>query len=68
MLEWIINNKEWIFSGIGIFALGGIVAIIKLLTKRKKISSIISQKQKSGACSTNSQIGIQNNYGDKKDE
>jgi len=46
-MEWIINNKEWIFSGIGVFI------ISLLLTKLFKKSHI--QKQKSGKNSTNYQ-------------
>lgn len=36
MTDWIIQNKTWIFSGIGIFILGSIVAFTKwFLTKKK---------------------------------
>jgi len=31
IIDWIINNKEWIFSGIGIFALSGAVWLIRHL-------------------------------------
>jgi len=32
ILQWLINNKEWIFSGIGVFIIGLVISII---TKRK---------------------------------
>ena len=51
-MECIINNKEWVFSGIGVFILG---LIVTLLTKKN--SNKISQKQKSGNNSTNIQAG-----------
>ena len=28
MIAWLLNNKEWIFSGIGVFILSGIIALI----------------------------------------
>jgi hypothetical protein len=52
-MEWIVENKEWIFSGIGVFVLG----IIYALFKKKKKSKSIKMKQKSGDNSTNTQIG-----------
>lgn len=64
MIDWIVSNKEWLFSGI-LIAIP--IAIISLIVKNVKIS----QKQKSGANSTNIQIGgnfsVSNNGG-KKDE
>lgn len=36
MLDWIINNKEWVFSGIGIFFIGIIISLIKYFSQRKK--------------------------------
>lgn len=55
-MEWIINNKEWIFSGIGAAVLGLLFA-----------SKSISQKQKGGKNSINIQAGenITINRGDK---
>ncbi|WP_288342882.1 hypothetical protein [uncultured Roseivirga sp.] len=52
-MDWIIENKEWIFSGIGVFVLGIVYAFFK---KRKKSKSL-KMKQKSGDNSTNIQIG-----------
>lgn len=68
MLDWIMDNKEWIFSGIGIFALTSIVATIKLFLKNNKGTVKILQKQKSGKHSINSQIAIQNNFRGEKNE
>lgn len=48
ILETIATNKEWVFSGIGVFAIGF------LFTKKRP--SII-QKQKSGNNSINIQVG-----------
>jgi plastocyanin domain-containing protein len=52
-MEWIIENKEWIFSGIGVFFVG---LIITIFTKKKKNKSQ-KMNQKSGSKSTNIQIG-----------
>ena len=52
-MEWILENKEWIFSGIGVFIIG---LIITLFTRKRKSKSI-KMKQKSGSNSTNTQIG-----------
>lgn len=52
-MQWIIDNVEWIFSGIGVFVLSG---IITLIIKNRK-AKIITMKQKSGSNSTNIQIG-----------
>lgn len=53
-MNWIIENKEWIFSGIGVFILGFIFTIFK---KKNKKNRSIKMKQKSGSNSTNIQIG-----------
>jgi len=47
MLDYLINNKEWIFSGIG-------VAVLSWLFFGRNKSSI---SQKSGDNSTNIQVG-----------
>ncbi len=52
-MNWLIENKEWFFSGIGVFILGLIASIIT----RKKKEKTQKMKQKSGANSTNIQIG-----------
>lgn len=30
-INYLIKNKEWIFSGLGIFVIGGIISLIKIL-------------------------------------
>lgn len=30
-MEWIIKNKEWFFSGAGIFAISSIISIISII-------------------------------------
>jgi len=50
-MNWIIENKEWIFSGIGVFILA---FILNLLFKKRKRNIM---KQKSGSKSKNIQVG-----------
>ena len=59
-MEWIINNTEWIFSGIGVTVVS---LIVGLLWKKHKSSKSTTMKQKSGNNSTNIQIG--GNYNGK---
>lgn len=54
-MDWIVENKEWIFSGIGVFVLGLVISIFARKGKVKQKS--IKMKQKSGSNSTNIQIG-----------
>jgi plastocyanin domain-containing protein len=50
-MDWIINNMEWVFSGIGV----AIISLIGWLVKNKSNKST-KMKQKSGNNSTNIQI------------
>lgn len=59
-MQWLINNREWVFSGIGVFIL---TLIISFLFKKK---SAISQIQQSGDNSTNYQAAQDINIGVKK--
>ena len=52
-MEWIIANKEWIFSGIGVFIIGIVISLVRKKQKKKSIK----MKQKSGSNSKNIQIG-----------
>jgi len=52
-MNWIIDNKEWIFSGIGVFI---IAFFINFLLIKKKVKRNI-MNQKSGSNSTNIQVG-----------
>lgn len=54
-MEWIIANKEWVFSGIGVFAIS---LIIGITLRHKHV-----QKQRSGANSRNLQSGRDINIG-----
>ncbi len=36
LIKIILSNKDWIFSGIGVFVLSGIIFIIRKLLKKKK--------------------------------
>ena len=49
MWEWLITNKQWVFSGIGVAIATGIIAFFV------RRSSGISQNQTSGTRSTNIQ-------------
>ncbi len=67
VLSYIENNKEWIFSGVGIFLLGIIIHIIKKYFKSKsKHTCSMTQINKSSSYGT--QIGTQNNYYRRSDE
>lgn len=69
ILNWVIENCEWLFSGIGVTILFGVIGLVreksdKDLTRRQSIK--IKQKNKGH---TDTQIGIQNNYyGGSKDD
>jgi hypothetical protein len=56
VFEYIINNKEWIFSGLG-------VAVISWVFLRKSSSKKMTQR--SGDNSTNIQVGGNINMSDK---
>lgn len=52
MIDWILENKEWLFSGV---AIATPIAIITWLFTRK--SKSVRQSQKSGKNSLNIQVG-----------
>ena len=56
VLDYIVNNKEWIFSGIG-------VAVISWILFRRSSSKKMTQK--SGDNSTNIQVGGSINVSNK---
>ena len=60
-MKWIIDNKDWIFSGVGIFI---ITLVIGFFVKKQ---SSTKQIQKSGSKSTNYQSGGDINIGKKND-
>lgn len=57
-MEWIIDNKEWFFSGGGVFILGLIITFFSWLFRKKQKSDDninVSMKQKGGKNSKNYQ-------------
>ncbi|MBN1545519.1 MAG: hypothetical protein JW902_02550 [Syntrophaceae bacterium] len=60
-MGWVIDNKEWIFSGVGIFLIS--TTIVFLFKKR----SSVNQFQKSGKNSTNYQSAGDIKIGRKND-
>lgn len=68
-VNWIIENREWVFSGIGITTLLGIIEFIrkKFNKNSNKENPITIEQNNTG--NNNTQIGIQNNYyGGTKDD
>lgn len=53
-MEWINQNKEWLFSGIGAVVLGGVFSFFK---KKKDNSGKANQSIESGDNSQNYQSG-----------
>jgi hypothetical protein len=51
MVEWLVKNREWVFSGIGVLA---VASFLKWWWPRRKRGT---QMQSSGAHSTNLQAG-----------
>lgn len=68
-MNWIIENKEWFFSGIGTCILSGLVGLLVGGFAGYKIGIHnrvnVKQKQKSGNNSNQTQIGNTTNYGTK---
>jgi hypothetical protein len=62
-MQWLIDNKEWVFSGIGVFVL----SLFLQFLFNKKESKSIKQKIKSGKNSINIQAGGDVKF-DKKDD
>lgn len=61
MIETILNNKEWIFSGIGVVLFVGIGNLLLTLIKKGNSKNIINQSQTTGDNSQAIQIGNINN-------
>ncbi|MDR0332388.1 MAG: hypothetical protein LBI15_02900 [Dysgonamonadaceae bacterium] len=38
MIEWFVENKKWLFSGIGVLILSGIIGLVKYVFSKKKTS------------------------------
>lgn len=54
-MDWLNDNKEWLFSGIGVAALTAVVRAWQ--AKRTKPGSAKVQSQRAGRNSKNTQIG-----------
>lgn len=52
IFDWVNENKEWLFSGVGVVIIGGIWHLI-----RRQKGDSISQEIHSGDSSTNVQAG-----------
>ena len=52
--DWISRNYEWVFSGLGVLVVGGLV---RFLSGRKRRGGKLQQKQTSGDGSLNIQAG-----------
>jgi len=63
-MNWIIENREWLFSGAAIAIIG---LLIRFFTDNSA-SSVNRQVQKGGHNSTNIQVGGSLNIGKKKDD
>lgn len=53
MLDWLLNNKEWLFSGVGIFALGLIMSIFSKNKNKNNPNQVIKNITSSGSITIN---------------
>ncbi|EOV9528762.1 MULTISPECIES: hypothetical protein [Bacillus cereus group] len=67
MWQYIMDNKEWIFSGVGLPVIGIVIAIFKG-NKKDRQESTYTFKQKSGKNSTNYQGHTLHINSDNKNE
>lgn len=58
---WVIGNKEWLFSGVGVVVVAWVMRLIF-----KKANASFTQTIRSGDSSTNVQAGRDINIGTKK--
>ena len=56
-MQWLIQNKEWVFSGIGVPIVIGIITFLFKRKNSKGGSNGVQQNQSSGKNSTNIQGG-----------
>jgi hypothetical protein len=63
MFDWLWKNREWVFSGVGVAAVVGIVAWFR---NKGRSGSRIKQSQRSGHNATNIQSGRDINIGGGK--
>lgn len=63
IVEWILSNKEWLFSGVGVSILSFVIYVVF----KSKTQSKVIMRQTNTWGATGTQIGTQNNYRDKSD-
>ena len=63
-MTWIIENKDWLFSGAALVVIGLVVRFFK----GNSATSVDKQVQKGGHNSTNIQVGGSLNIGKNKDD
>ena len=60
-IDWLFNNREWVFSGIGVTVLLGVIAFFcKIFGKNAENEKNMKIEQKAKG-QNNTQVGIQNN-------
>jgi len=52
--RWVLENKEWVFSGAGVAVVAALVALLK---RRPRQGAGVSQKQQTGDGCINTQVG-----------
>ena len=65
-IKYLIDNKEWIFGGIGILALTSLFTVFKTVFFSNKKNKSMTIKQINKDTSSGTQIGVQNNYNSKE--
>lgn len=60
LLKWLVDNKDWIFSGVGLACLGVVGKVVFNRRKNENKGSTTINQVNNG--SGNTQIGIQRNY------
>jgi hypothetical protein len=56
-VNWIADNHEWFFSGLGVSIIFGVITLIGWLFFKKKSGDIIKQRQSAGDDANQSQVG-----------
>ena len=67
IINWISENKEWFFSGIGVTFVTLILAAIKKVFCKKKQEKNQTRIEQVNYGTKSTQIGIQNNYYTKEE-
>lgn len=61
IINWIVNNQEWVFSGIGVTILLGVITLFRKIFGKKAESERNIKIEQKNEGHNNTQIGIQNN-------